>query len=425
VRDGYDAILKNVRKHSRSITIDEMLVALRGATEGPWRIRARRARDRSQTGIAGFAMSPQRTPLIIDRIVTHAIHIPYPRTIHWGAHSESGADYLIVEIVTKDGLSGIAEGTVKINWNGATLRSLSVVIEEVFKPRLIGVDAADEMALAKTLRRIPEHRLAKSLIDVACWDLRAQAVGKPLWQIWGGDRNVPVSWTVTRQSPLDMAREAADKIAAHGFRMLKIKTGQGTATDIQALREIRNAVGVDIRMYADSNGAYKPDEIAAFTAVLKDEGVFLAEDPCYFTPDESFEQLRRSCAVPLMVDHDACLPLDATLFLDRGVEAISVKLEKSGLSESWDIVNMSKARGAKTHVGFLGETSLGANAALQLAAAIPDRKDWLPAEVTFFLTLPQEFVHAPLAIKDGEIRLQDEPSFGAMVDWKRVKELQP
>jgi L-alanine-DL-glutamate epimerase-like enolase superfamily enzyme len=370
-------------------------------------------------------MSHQRTPLVIDRIVTHPVHIAYPRTIHWGAHSESGADYLIVEIITKDGLSGIAEGTVKINWNGGTLRSLAVVLDEVFAPRLIGVDAGDEAAIDKILQRIPEHRLAKSLIDVACWDLRAQAAGKPLWQLWDGDRDVAVSWTITRQKPIDMAREAAEKIAAHGFRMLKIKTGQGHDTDVQALREIRSAVGDGIRCYADSNGYYKSDDVPRFTAMLKDEGIFLAEDPCYFTPDRSFEDLRRACAVPLMVDHDACLPLDATLFLDRGAEAISVKLEKSGLTDSWRIVHMSKARGAKTHVGFLGETSLGACAALQLAAAIPDRNDWLPAEVTFFLTLPAEFVNEPLSIKDGKIRLSDNPSFGSMVDWKRVTALRP
>lgn len=366
-----------------------------------------------------------RIPLIIDRITTHPVHIPYPRTVHWGAHSENGADYLILEITTKDGLSGVAEGTVKINWNGATLRSLDTVIAEVFAPRLIGLDAADEAAIAKTLHRIPEHRLAKSLIDIACWDLRAQAAGTPLWQLWGGDRTVAVSWTVIKQAPIEMAREAADQIDAHGFSMLKIKTGQGIDTDTRALREIRSAVGDGIPFYSDSNGAYRPEQIPAFTAMLKDEGVFLAEDPCYFTPDRTFEQLRQASALPLMVDHDACLPLDATLFLERGAEAISVKLEKSGLSESWDIVSRSKAHGAKTHVGFLGETSLGAAAALQLAAAIPDRKTWLPAEVTFFLRLPQEYVHRPLAIKDGAVTLTDDAALGAMIDWQRVKALRP
>jgi len=267
--------------------------------------------------------------------------------------------------------------------------------------------------------------LAKALIDVACWDLRAQAEGQPLWKLWGGAQTVPLSWTVTRQPPTAMARDAAEKIAAHGFRMLKIKTGQGRETDFAALAQIRTAVGDGVQLYADSNGAYKPADVPDYTAGLKDNGVFLAEDPCYFAPDESFERLRKVCALPLMVDHDCRSREEASLFLDRGADAVSVKIGKSGFSESWDIIRLAQQRGAKVHVGFLGESSLGALAALQLAAAIPGRDAWLPAEVSFFLSLPQEFVHAPLTIADGVIVLPDKPGFGQFVDWDRVKALRP
>ena len=60
-----------------------------------------------------------------------------------------------------------------------------------------------------------------------------------------------------------------------------------------------------------------------------------------------------------------------------------------------------------------------------LLAAIPGRDDWLPAEPNFSSTLPQEFVHAPLAIKDGTVVLPDQPGFGQFVDWERVKRLKP
>ena len=366
-----------------------------------------------------------RVPLIVRKVVTHPVRIPYPRTITWGAHSEDCADYLLIEIVTESGLSGVAEGTVKVNWTGTTLRSLAISIEEVFAPLLAGSDVVDPTVVTKRLARIPENRLAKALIDVACWDLRAQAEGQPLWKLWGGQQSVPLSWTVTRQPPAAMARDAADKIAAHGFRMLKIKTGQGAETDFAALDQLQRTVGDGIRMYADSNGAYKPADVPDYTTGLKDHGIFLAEDPCYFSPDQNFERLRKACAVPLMVDHDCRSLHEASLFLDRGAEAVSVKIGKSGFSEFWDIVRLAQQRGAKVHVGFLGESSLGALAALQLAAAIPGRDDWLPAEPSFFLTLPQEFVHAPLAIKDGAIVLPDKPGFGQFVDWERVKRLKP
>jgi hypothetical protein len=37
-----------------------------------------------------------------------------------------------------------------------------------------------------------------------------------------------------------MAREVAGRIESHGFRTLKIKTGQGLNTDRQTLREVRS-----------------------------------------------------------------------------------------------------------------------------------------------------------------------------------------
>lgn len=222
-----------------------------------------------------------------------------------------------------------------------------------------------------------------------------------------------------------MAREAAEKVEAYGFRMLKIKTGQGVDIDLAALDEIRRAVGDEIRLYADSNGAYSPGDVAGFTAGLQECGVFLAEDPCRLQPDANFEWLRKTSALPLLVD-GACRSLaDARLFLERGAEALSVKIGKSGFTESMDIVHEAHQRGVKCHVGFLGESSLGALAALQLAAVLPGRQQWLPAEPSFFLTLPQEFVHAPLVIKNGAIVLPEESSLAKLVDWDRVRALRP
>lgn len=363
--------------------------------------------------------------MIVERLETYPVHIAYPQAVQWASQTEDGADYLILKITTKDGLIGVAEGTSKIPWSGTTLHSLGTALAEVFAPLLIGVDVGDAAQTARIVDRIPDNRLAKSMLDIACWDLRAQADGRPLWQMWGGERNVPVSYTVTRKSPLDMAREVAGCIENHGFRFLKIKTGQGMDLDRQTLREVRSAAGAGVRIYADCNGAYARNEAPAVIAMLRDEGVFLAEDPCPFAPDSSFVELRESSALPLLVDRPANDLVSIRPFLERGVEAISIKIAKCGLTNARGIVDVVHAAGAKAHVGFQGETSLGAAAALQLAAAMPGRDAWLPAETTFFLTLPQEFVLVPLGVKDGAVALDEQPGFGTMVDWGRVASLRP
>jgi L-Ala-D/L-Glu epimerase len=363
--------------------------------------------------------------MIIERIETYPVHIAYPQAVQWASQTEDGADYLIVKITTKDGLIGVAEGTSKVPWSGTTLHSLATAIADVFAPLLIGVDVADAAQTARIIDPIPDNRLAKAMLDIACWDLRAQTDGRPLWQMWGGERTVPVSYAVTRKSPLDMAREVASCIETHGFRVLKIKTGQGMDVDRQTLREARSAAGEDVRIYADCNGAYARSEVPAVIAMLQDEGVFLAEDPCHFVPDESFVTLRESSALPLLVDRPANDLVSIRPLLERGAEAISIKLAKCGLTNARGIVDVARAAGAKAHVGFHGETSLGAAAALQLAAGMSDDNAWLPAETTFFLTLPQEFVRVPLVVKDGAVVLDEKPGFGATIDWGRVASLRP
>jgi hypothetical protein len=56
---------------------------------------------------------------------------------------------------------------------------------------------------------------------------------------------------------------------------------------------------------------------------------------------------------------------------------------------------------------------------------LPGRADSLPAETTFFLTFPQEYVVEPVRVRDGRVRLPTEPGFARWIDWERVQHLQP
>src|SRR5438093_5340467 len=156
---------------------------------------------------------------------THPVHLRYAREIHWPSADEDGVDYVLLQLVTDDGLIGVAEGNAKLLWSSVNWRVLCVVLEELLVPLIRNVDLLDERAIARAMSPVREHRTARSMVEAACWDLHAQAQGKPLWQIWGGDPAVPVSWTVTRQAPALMAEEAGSMVDRHGFRNLKVKAG--------------------------------------------------------------------------------------------------------------------------------------------------------------------------------------------------------
>ncbi|MPZ15670.1 MAG: hypothetical protein GEU73_14820 [Chloroflexi bacterium] len=352
---------------------------------------------------------------------THPIHLSYPRAIQWASSGEDGADYLLLRLVADDGSIGVAEGVAKAAWHGVTPRSLAVVLEELFIPLLREIDLLDETAVARALTRIPEQRLARSMIDVACWDLRSQARGMPLWQLWNGDPDVPVSWTVTRQEPTTMAREAEAMVDRHGFRTLKVKGGQGRDRDRRALTEIRAAVGPDVVLYVDANRAYTQDEALAYLRELADQGVVVAEDPCQFQPDHAFHQLQEESPLPLLVDNGCRSARDAALFLGQGARALSLKLSGTGVTEAMRMAEMAHVQHCSAHIGFIGESSLGALMALQVQSALPTRSYSLPAEASFFLMFGEEYVAERLRVEDGQVRLPTTPGHARWVDWERVR----
>ena len=129
----------------------------------------------------------------------HFYRVPYVRDIQWVYAAENSGDYVLLKLVADSGAVGIAEGVIKPTRTGYSPRSLAITLEDVVLPQLRHVDLADAKAVAAALQKIPENRLAKALVDNACSTLRAAAAGKPLWEQWGGKREVDISWLVTRQ----------------------------------------------------------------------------------------------------------------------------------------------------------------------------------------------------------------------------------
>ena len=278
-------------------------------------------------------------------------------------------------------------------------------------PALDPVDLLDEKAVRHALDRIPENRLAKGMVSTACWTLRAAAAGQPLWRLLGGTGDVEVCWTVTRRAPALMAEESARYCERYGFRTLKVKGGQGVATDLQALKEIRAAVGAQAALYVDANGAYPRDEALEYVKRIAGAGATIAEDPCPLAPDARFEALQRSAGMPILVDSACASPRDAALFVERGAQALSLKPGRIGLDECLAI-GRNKGR-CRTAVGIYAESALGTLINLQLPAD-------LPAEQTFFLVMGSHVTRALPEIRDGRLRLPAEPDLSALVDWQAV-----
>lgn len=355
------------------------------------------------------------------QLAHHALYhyrLPYERPVRWSDIVEEAAEFLLLRLTSNSGHEGVAEMTIKPTWTGASLRTLVSSLEDVFLPLLKKLNLADPLAVRAALEAIPENHAAKALVDNAVWDLQAATTGVPLHRQWGGADVVPLSFTVTRQAPALMVAEAVRMVERHGFGTLKIKGGQGLATDVSAMRELRAALGEGTRLYVDANGFYPPAEAAAYAQAMADAGAEVVEDPCVFAPDAAFTQLQAASPAPLLVDFYCASPRDMRLYIAAGARAFSLKPGRLGLSDTRAMASLAAAAGCRTVVGMFGESALGTLAALQLSATLPEAS--LPAENSWFLAMTQQILHTPPVIAGGAIRLPETAGSAALVDWDRL-----
>ena len=146
----------------------------------------------------------------------HPVHLPYRRPVRWAGHAESGLDVMILTLETAGGLIGVGEAAGRLNWNAATLKSLKVVTEEIFMPRLMGQDLALEAEVTRFLRYVREHALAKAMIDSAVWDQQRVGVMREAVRLKFGARTVLRALLVaTHPHPL-RSRETASGASTLG-----------------------------------------------------------------------------------------------------------------------------------------------------------------------------------------------------------------
>jgi L-alanine-DL-glutamate epimerase-like enolase superfamily enzyme len=359
--------------------------------------------------------------LTIERWEIHPLHLRYHHPLRWASMEEDGADFLLLVLHSKDGHIGVAEASVRVAWSGVNMAALIVVLNEILLPRLRDVDITDLVTTNQVISRIPEQSLAKAVLDAACWDLRSNAAGTPLWNYLGGQQEVPVSWILTRQAPEIMAEEAGRITNDHGIRTLKLKTGQGLDKDRQMLNSVRETVGPDVQLYADANSYYDVEDIVDYTALLMEVDCVMSEDPCTIMPDDSGQLVREASAVPIMIDKHCRNYFQAQTYLKWGADAISVKYSKSGISESLLILDQADAAGAQAPLGLSANSSFGSLSTLSLAATRSPVTNLLPTEESFFLQLQDDYIAEPLQIKDGIITLPDTPGGARLIDWDKVR----
>ena len=143
--------------------------------------------------------------------------------------------------------------------------SAAALVRETLAPLLLRKDAMSNGALfadmLREVRNVGRSGLAASAIsavDVALWDLKARLLDVPLFQLFGTTRTrVPVygSGGFTSYDVPTLQRQLAGFVA-EGIGRVKMKVGRHPEQDVARVAAAREAIGSNVGLMVDGNGAY-------------------------------------------------------------------------------------------------------------------------------------------------------------------------
>ncbi|MCV6592621.1 MAG: mandelate racemase/muconate lactonizing enzyme family protein [Silicimonas sp.] len=279
----------------------------------------------------------------------------------------------ILRIDSDTGLAGWGEVCPIPHYLPAYAGGVPAAVTEC-APVLMGAEPLGVEALIDRIEaHLPGHAYAKSLIDMALWDLFGRAVNQPLHTLLGGRRqaDLPLYHSITCIAPDEMARIARE---AHesGIRQFQVKLGTEAdwAMDAERLIKVREAVGPGPLVYGDWNcGATRLQATRTGRAVAHLD--VMLEQPCATLEDCA--AVRAATGLPMKIDENA--QDMATLLRAHALgclDAVALKLSKFG-----GISAMRRARDLSVHLGaeICAECTWGSDivtaAALHFAAATP------------------------------------------------------
>ncbi len=180
-------------------------------------------------------------------------------------------------------------------------QATAALIQEMLEPVVRGRDAmavpAASAAMVRAIRNIGRPGVASmaiAAVDVALWDLKARLLDLPLVALLGQAHDgVAVYGSGGFTSyPIARLQEQLAGWASEGIRRVKMKIGTHPEQDLNRVRAAREAIGPDVQLFVDANGAYDRKEALAFAAQFAELGVGWFEEPVSSDDLEGLRLLR-------------------------------------------------------------------------------------------------------------------------------------
>lgn len=352
--------------------------------------------------------------------------------------ADGSQDDLVVLVHTDEGITGLGEVDSAPEVVAAFVRGgSSHAVAIGLRTLLLGEDPLDVERLWRKLYRgtifvgrrgIGVHAL--SGIDIALWDIKGKALGKPICELIGQPRRTRVRAYASRLMP-DTPEEAYEAVAAlrrQGFTAVKLgwgPLGRDPGYDLELAAAARDAAGADVDILIDAGLGYVDDVASATRAArgLEELGIGWLEEP--FEPDEyeAYAALADAVDIPIAAGEQDATRWGFRELIERGhVDVVQPDVTRcGGITECLRIAELAGSYGVQT-VPHAWKSGIIKAASLHVNAVLPEAlyQEYCVAETPINTALTVQ--RLPLE-PDGCIAVPQGPGLGVELDPEVLEQL--
>jgi len=321
--------------------------------------------------------------------------------------------WVVVELDTDAGLTGTG-------WLGTwRVPDLFERYTREFEDLLLGRDPQATESLRERMRErtlyypgeLGFSANPRSAIDVACWDLKAQAAGVPLYRLLGGSGGRVLAYCsrLDAGDDLDTLVEGHATQADRGFSMFKTKVGgRSLAADCERVDALRDALGPEVELFVDANQSWITSEARRAEKALAERGVGWLEEPVSAFDFDAYSRLAERATIPIATGEMFYVPERLRHLLDAGAVDVAQPdlLRGGGVSGLLDIARLVAAHG----VAFAPHINYAVSAHLVSAAPTGFVVEYIPEYDASML------LDGGPTVREGVVELPDEPGHGCSID---------
>lgn len=285
---------------------------------------------------------------------------------------------VLVRLTDEDGVQGWGQAVPVPTWTYETVESVQTTLEFYLAPAVLGADPEGIEDVHRRMERVirPGYTtgqpLAKAAIDLACYDLAGKQQDERTVNLLGGTRveSLQLNWTIASHD-MAVVEQELERGKARGYTNFTVKLGspQTPEYDLELVRKVKDFAPEGF-LWADANTGYDLDTVLEILPKLADAGLEVLESPLPPTNIRGYQRLKRTNAVPIVMDEGMIAPEVVAEYISLDVfDGIAMKPARcAGLYPSQKIISLLQENGLMVLGSGLSDPDISLAAAVHLYA---------------------------------------------------------